>query len=100
MEGYIVAAGCGDQDAIVNPVLAAMDVASVGLIPQLAAEVCSILSRELGRKQFLVEGDTSGLCLVVGQWVQQKRSSMVDIILIILVSPTRPLIPRKRPCPR
>lgn len=47
MEGYIVAAGCGDQDAIVNPVLAAMDVASVGLILQLAAEVCSILSREL-----------------------------------------------------
>lgn len=37
MEGYILAAGCGDQDAVLDPVLAAMDVASVGLIPQLAA---------------------------------------------------------------
>lgn len=81
MEGHIVAVGCGGQDAIANPVLAAMDVASVGLIPQLAAEIGSILSRQLGRKQFLVEGHTSSLCLVVGQRVQQKRPRVVDIIL-------------------
>lgn len=96
VEGQILSAGCGDQDAIADPVLAAMDVASVGLVLQLAAEVGSILSRELGRKKFLVDGRTSGLCLVVGQRVQQERSSMVDIILRIRVSPTRRPTPRKR----
>lgn len=100
VEGQILAAGCGDQDAIADPVLAAMDVASVGLILQLAAEVGSILSRELGRKQLLVDGRTSGLCLVVGQRVQQERSSMIDIILRTRVSPTRTPTPRKRTWPR
>lgn len=49
-----------------DPVPATMDMTSVGLISQLAAEVGSILSWELRGKQFLVEGLTSGLCLVVG----------------------------------
>jgi hypothetical protein len=33
VEGHVLAAGCGDQDAIMDPVLAGMDVTSVGLIP-------------------------------------------------------------------
>lgn len=76
-----------------NPVLAAMNITSVGLITQLAAKVGSVLSRELRRKQFFIEGRTSGLCLIIGQRVQQKRSSMVDIILKAQVSTIRPPTP-------
>lgn len=65
----MIAAGRGDQDAVANPVPAAVDIASVGLIAQLAAEIGGVLGRELGRKQLLAEGDAGGLCLVVGQRV-------------------------------
>lgn len=94
-ERDIIAAGCGDQDAVANPVLAAVDIASVGLIAQLAAEIGGVLGRELGREQLLVEGLAGGQCLVVGQRVQQKRPGMVDIILGSHVSPTRAPAPRK-----